>query len=65
MSLCCDKCARQDGGGGERGVIEMQPPPPMEIEIKEKHTDFVDTMISMVLRDLAFKQNQSVKSAND
>jgi len=37
----------------------------MEIEIKEKHTDFVDTMISMVLRDLAFKQNQSVKSAND
>ena len=36
----------------------------MEIEIKEKHTDFVDT-ISMVLRDLTFNQNQSVKSAND
>jgi hypothetical protein len=50
------------GGGGHPTAA---PPPPMENEIKEKHTDILDTMISVVLRDLAFNQNPSVKSAND
>lgn len=63
MSFCCDKYARQDGRGGR--VNRTAALPPIENEIKEKHTDFVETMISMVLRDLAFNKNQSVKSAND
>jgi hypothetical protein len=57
--------ARQDGVGvgGWVGDTELQPPPPTEMEIEERHTDFVDTT-SMVLRDLTLNQNQSVKSAN-
>jgi len=51
--------------GREEGVHRTAAPPPMVIEIKEKHKDFIDKKISMVLRGLAFNQNQSVKSAND
>ena len=39
----------------------MQPPSHIEI----KSTDFVDTMISKVLRDLTFSLNQPLKSARD
>ena len=59
-SFCYDKCAGQDGEWG--GAPNCRPPVPTEIE---KHTDFLDMMISVVLHDLAFNQNQSVKSAND
>jgi hypothetical protein len=37
------------------------PPPPNEI----KKTDFVDIIISKILRDLHFSLNQPLKSADD
>jgi hypothetical protein len=40
----------------------MHPPHPKRIL---KNTDFVDTMISKVLRDLPFSLNQPLKSADD
>jgi hypothetical protein len=47
------------GGGGRRAA-----PPPAQSEIKN-NTDFVDTVISEVLRDLRFRLNQPLKSADD
>ena len=39
--------------------------PPTQIEELIKKTDFVDTMISIVLRDLPFSQSQPLKTADD
>ena len=39
--------------------------PPCPNEIKKKHTDFVDPMISKVLRDLRFSLHQPLKSADN
>jgi hypothetical protein len=49
---------RTQGGGG--GAPGYSPPPKPEF----KNTDFVDIMISKVLRDLPFSRNQPLKSAD-
>jgi hypothetical protein len=49
---------------GGKGLPSCSPPPP-QMEIKTKNTDFVDTIISNVLRDLPFSRNQPLKSADD
>jgi hypothetical protein len=41
----------------------MQPPKPPKTEILKKHT--VDIMVSQVLRDFPFSQNQRLNSADD
>jgi hypothetical protein len=41
------------------------PPPPKHPKPKLKKTDFVDTMISNVLRDLPFSRNKPLKSTDD
>ena len=48
---------------GEAAGMQPTPPTPPHIEIKS--TDFVDTIISKVLRDLTFNLNQPLKSARD
>jgi hypothetical protein len=47
-------------GGG--GVTGLQPLPKA---IFKKKTDFVDMVISKVLRDVCFSLNKSTKSAHD
>ena len=47
---------------GERDWGLSGPPPP---KAEFKNTDFVDTMISKVLRDLRFDLNHPLKSADD
>jgi len=48
-------------GGGGLGPVRLHPPPQAEF----KNTDFVDTVISKVLRDLRFSLNHPLKSADD
>jgi len=51
------------GGRGTGGSQAATSPPPPKAEFK--NTDFVDTMISKVLRDLRFNLNHPLKSADD
>jgi hypothetical protein len=51
---------RGGGGGGCRAAARQTP----KTEILKK-TDFVDIMISKVLRDFPFSRNQPLKSADD
>jgi hypothetical protein len=51
----------QEGGGGLPGCSTSKPP----INPNLKSTDFVDIMISKVLRDFPFSRNQPLKSADD
>jgi hypothetical protein len=60
--LLSQQLARTQKGGCR--VPGPLPPPPLKIEIT-KETDFVDTIISMVLRDLHSNQNQPLKSVVD
>jgi hypothetical protein len=46
------------------GAAALKPPKMPKTEIKKK-TDFVDIMISKVLRDFPFGRNQPLKSADD
>lgn len=39
--------------------------PPTQIEVLKKDRFSVDTMISIVLRDLPFRQNQPLKTTDD
>jgi hypothetical protein len=41
------------------------PHPPKATKLKLKNTDFVNIMISKVLRDLPLSQNQPLKSVDD
>jgi hypothetical protein len=50
---------RTQGGGGCRAA---GPPSPQN---RNKKKDFIDTMVSKVLRDLLFSRNQPLKSADD
>jgi hypothetical protein len=45
---------------GEAAAQQLRPPPPNQ---NSKNPDFIDTMISKVLRDLSFSLNQPLKSA--
>jgi hypothetical protein len=61
ISITRDKGHPQGGRGG----AGLQPVPnPQKLKLKKK-TDFVDIMISEVLRDLPFCRNQPLKSADD
>jgi hypothetical protein len=51
--------------GTPRGATGLQPPPHTPQNRNLKNTDFVDIMISKVLRDLPFSRNQTMKSADD
>jgi hypothetical protein len=51
-------------GRTQGGVTSLQPPKRPKTEILT-NTDFVDTMISKVLRDLPCNRNQPLKSADD
>jgi hypothetical protein len=51
------------GGGG--GLQPDSPPTPSPKNRNLKNTDFVDIMISKVLRDFSFSRNQPLKSADD
>jgi hypothetical protein len=48
-------------GGGAAGLLPAQTTQKRNL----KSTDFVDVMMSNVLRDFAFSQNQPLKSADD
>jgi hypothetical protein len=50
--------------GRDKGVAAAAQQPPRQIEIF-KNTNLVDTMISNVLRDLPFSQNQPLKSTDE
>jgi hypothetical protein len=56
-AVLSDHC-RIQGGGGAAG---LQPPPKRNL----KNTNFVDTTISTVLRDLSSSLNQPPKSADE
>jgi len=47
------------GGGG--GPPRLHPHPATKLKLKKKYTDFVDTMMSHVLRDLPFSRNLPLK----
>ena len=49
-------------GEGGLGAVRLHPPLSQAVF---KNTDFVDTMISKVLRDLRFSLNHPLKSADD
>jgi hypothetical protein len=49
-------------GGGCRAA---GPPPQIPENLNLKNTDFVDVVISKVLRDLPFRRRQPLKSADD
>ena len=55
--------------GGTQGEGGLQPSsPPLQISQNrnlKKNKDFVDIIVSKVLRDLPFSQNQPLKSADD
>jgi hypothetical protein len=51
------------GKGGLRGAAGLHPPKPQNRNFV--NTDFVDAMISKVLRGLSLSRNQPVKSADD
>jgi hypothetical protein len=44
------------------GCSPATPPPKSKLK---KKTDFAEAMVSVVLRDSLFNQNQPLKSAND
>ena len=50
----------QGGRGGCRNAAPL-----LQIEIKKKKTDFVDTIISELLCNLHFSLDQPLKSADD
>jgi hypothetical protein len=47
-------------GGSSRATVAQTPQ-----NRNFKNTDFVDTIVSKVLRDLPFSRNQPLKSADD
>jgi hypothetical protein len=53
--------APKEAGGGLPGCSPLQTPQNRNL----KNTDFVDIMISEVLHDLPFSQNQPLRSADD
>jgi hypothetical protein len=53
----------QAGGGGE--AAGLQPPPKTTQNWKLKNKDFVDIMVSKILRHFPFSRNQPLKSADD
>ena len=56
-----DRGTSKGGGGGCRA--ESSPHTPQNRNLK--NTDFVDIVISHVLRDFPFSRNQPLKSADD
>ena len=61
------KCLSRQGCTQENGAVGLQPPPTTTTTNRnlKKNTDFVVTMISNLLSDLPFSQNQQMKSADD
>jgi hypothetical protein len=47
------------------GLPGCRPPPPPHQKRNLKNADFVDTILSKVVRDLRFNLNQPMKSADD
>jgi hypothetical protein len=55
-------------GASKVGTAGLQPthtPPPPHTKTKFRNTDFVDTLILNVLRDLPFGRNNPLKSSDD
>jgi hypothetical protein len=53
------------GPNKEGGAAGQQPPQTHPKPKVKKKTDFVDIMISKVLRDFPFSRNQPLKSSDD
>jgi hypothetical protein len=43
----------------------LQPTPPKPPKMRTKNTDFIDIVVSEVLRDFSFSRNQPLKLADD
>jgi hypothetical protein len=56
---------RTQGGGGSRRAAAPSHTPKRPKRKFKKNIDFVDIMISKVLRDFPFSRNQPLKSADD